>query len=398
MNESHFDYVDDPAVAVAGDGQVAVAWVDQARRSVLLQRYAVDGEALFRPPVMLPSMPGVFSWLPRLAIPADDPRRVYALWQAIVFSGGSHGGEIFFSRSADGGATFGAPLNLSNSRAGDGKGRLTAKRWDNGSLALVAGREGRIYAAWTEYEGRLWVRRSTDGGASFADPLHVAGDQDHAARAPALAVDRAGTVHLAWSAGQGAGAVVRIAHSRDGGRSFRSAQAVPSRGHADAPAIAADTHGNLHLVFAESPGGRDGPYRIRYARQDIGRDAFSEPKTIATGAGGAHFPDLAVDGSGLLHVVWKVFREPARPSHGIGFTLSNDGGRTFAAPGIVPESADPALGFSGSLQGGLMARLAVNHAGALALAGSTFAPGRSSRIWLWRRPADPRPSPPSPRP
>lgn len=389
MNETDLDYVDDPTVAITDDGDIGVAWVDQDRQSVFFQMYSpADGPRLPNP-VNVSSRPGTFSWLPRLVIATDDPRRVYVLWQEIVFSGGSHGGEIFFARSTDGGATFSTPVNLSNSVAGDGKGRLTAEHWDNGSLDLAAGPNGRLYAAWTEYEGRLWATRSADAGATFAEAILVDGDAIRPARAPALEVSGDGTLHLAWSAGSDAGAEIRIAASPDG-QTFGAPQIVPSRGHADAPKIAADSQGNLHIVHGESPGGLFQDYRIRYARRDARSGRFSDSRTIAeadAGVDSVNFPDLAVDAATRLYVTWQLFPDRRQRPHGLGFTVSRDGGDTFAEPEVVPQSDSSDLGFSGSLQGSLMARLAVNAAGELALVGSTFAEGRSSHVWLWRRSA-----------
>lgn len=39
---------------------------------------------------------------------------IAVLWQEFVFSGGSHGGEAFFSRSTDGGRTFSGPNRFLN--------------------------------------------------------------------------------------------------------------------------------------------------------------------------------------------------------------------------------------------------------------------------------------------
>src|SRR5262249_7430026 len=153
-----------------------------------------------------------------------DRGRVYVLWQEIVFSGGGHGGEIFFSRSSDGGKTFEAPLNLSNSKAGDGKGRIDADTWENGSLALAQGPGGELYAAWTEYEGPLRFARSTDGGASFSRPLQIAGTFTAPARGPSLGVGPNGAVYVTWTLGEHAGAGVYTATSTDRGTYFGSAR------------------------------------------------------------------------------------------------------------------------------------------------------------------------------
>ncbi|MCH7937702.1 MAG: exo-alpha-sialidase, partial [Proteobacteria bacterium] len=131
MNESEFDYVDDPTVAINERGFVGVAWADQSRLDIFFQIYESGGGKRFEEPVNVSANPRTFSWLPKIVIGSGDAGEAYVLWQEIVFSGGTHGGEIFFARSTDGGKTFSDPINLSNTIAGDGKGRLTRRRWDN---------------------------------------------------------------------------------------------------------------------------------------------------------------------------------------------------------------------------------------------------------------------------
>ncbi|MDH3203029.1 MAG: glycoside hydrolase, partial [Myxococcales bacterium] len=230
MNKSKFNFVDDPTVAINKQGYVGVAWADHPKLDVYFQLYAPDGEAQLEEPVNVSASPNIFSWLPRMVITSDHPMKVYLLWQEIVFSGGSHGGEIFFARSTDGGKSFRGSVNLSNTTAGDGKGRLTARIWHNGSLDLAMSPHGNLYAAWTEYEGPLWFSRSTDGGESFSDPLRIAGGNDtNPARGPSLAVDDDGTIYLAWTVGEERAADIRFAKSDDDGRSFREPQIVFER-------------------------------------------------------------------------------------------------------------------------------------------------------------------------
>lgn len=390
MNESEYDYVDDPTVAISEQGHVGVAWADQPRLDVFLQVYAPDGTARLEAPVNVSRSPRTFSWLPRMVVATADAREVYLLWQEIIFSGGSHGGEIFFARSRDGGRTFGDPVNLSNSIAGDGKGRLTRRYWSNGSLDLAMGPEGHLYAAWTDYDGDLWFRRSTDKGESFSDRVRVAGGEDAApARGPSLAVDAEGAVYLAWTVGEDEAADIRFATSADQGRSFGAPRIVfDSGGHSDAPKVAVDGEGTVHLVYAESPTGPFERYHIRYTRLRRREPAFEAPRAIS-GAQMAAFesvgyPALGLDGDDHVYVIWELFPRRKGYPRGLGFTYSRDGGRTFAASSVIPGSRDPLLGVNGSLQGLLMRKLAVNRAGTLAVVNSTFERNRASHIWLFR--------------
>lgn len=386
MNASNFDYVDDASVAITDDGHIGVAWVDQVKRAVLFQVYKPKGVPVFRQPTTLPSAAGIFRWLPRVKISADG-RRVFMLWQEIVFSGGNHGGEIFFARSDDGGSTFSEPINLSNSMAGDGKGRLTREIWDNGSFDLALGARGQAYAAWTEYEGRLWLSRSSNLGATFEEPIFIAGDDERPARAPALIVDKAGDVHLAWSQRTAAKAHIMLASSRDEGRSFGAVQRLTVEGHSDAPAVAADSTGKLHVLFAHRSGAADAPHSIRYIRQ-VGHQRWTPAVTISGHDGGlreARFPDLVIDRADRLYATWALSL-PGRSPVGIAFSRSIDRGDSFSSAEVVPGSDNVKLGRTGSLQGGLTNGLAVNASGSVALVGSTIRLGVSSHIWLWRRP------------
>lgn len=390
MNESEFHYVDDPTVAINEEGVVGVAWADQSRQDIFFQRYAPDAEQRFGGPVNVSGSPDIFSWLPRMVTTSGDPSSVYILWQEIVFSGGTHGGEILFARSTDGGKTFSEPVDLSNSIAGDGKGRLTRRYWHNGSLDLALESAGTLYAAWTEYEGALWFSRSTDGGERFSKPLRIAGGGDaEPARGPSLAVGADNTVYLAWTVGEDQAADIHVAKSGDAGRSFGAPRiAFESDGHADAPKIAVDSEGTVHLVYAESPTGPFDRYHIRYTRSNEGARTFEKPRAISSplpeAFESASFPALSLDAEDNVYVLWELFPDRKGRPRGLGFTYSRDAGRMFALPSVVPGSAEPALGYNGSRQGLLMRKLAVNEAGALAVVNSTFRRNEMSHVWLFR--------------
>lgn len=388
MNDSRFHYVDDPTIKVADDDSIAVAWVDNRRQNVFFRRFDRKGRPLLDRAVNVSKSPEIFSWLPRIETNGPEGRTVFVLWQEIVFSGGSHGGEIFFSRSTNGGSSFTEPVNLSETKNGAGKGRLTEEIWHNGSLALAATGDDHVYAAWTEYQGPLRFRRSTDGGETFEPAIHVAGDAESPARGPSLAVAPDNTIHLAWTVGEDERADLRLAHSTDRGASFEPPRRpFETEGHSDAPKLAADDEGRLHLTWGESPRGVFERYHIRYARSENDADEFDSSREISgpsdSRVDSANFPSIDVDDQGNLYLLWERYPNQGEHSRGLGFVLSRNAGRSFGEPSVVPGTDDSSLGFNGSLQGQLMEKLDVAADGIVGVVNSRFSRGEASRIRLF---------------
>lgn len=385
QNDSRYDFVDDPTVALAADGSLVVAWVDQARKAVLVQRRGADAQPA-GDPVIVDRQPDTFSWIPRMAIAPDEPGTVYVLWQEIIFSGGSHGGEMMFVRSTDGGRSFPAPLNLSNSQPGDGKGRITPDHWHNGSYDLLALPRGGVCAAWTEYDGPLWFARSSDAGRSFGKPRRVAGGPGgKPARGPALAQSRDALL-LAWTVGDEPAADIHVARSADGGDSFEPPIVLRTAGYSDAPRLAVDAQGVVHLAWGDSRGAPFTAQRVLYTRSRDGGRSFEPPRSIASdlpdGYESAGFPSVAVDGRGAVVVLAELQQDPRQRPRALGIAVSRDGGERFGRMELVPHSRDPAGGFNGSSQGLLIPKLAMNARGDLVVANSALREGSHSRVWL----------------
>jgi hypothetical protein len=390
QNESNYNYVDDSTIALDADGNAAVAWVDQQQKDVFFQVYDRNGKPRQKKPVNVSRTPKVFSWLPRVVISPAQPGDLCILWQEIVFSGGSHGGEIFFARSRNGGASFGEPLNLSNSIHGDGKGRINKDIWHNGSLDLVIGPDGTLYAAWTEYDGPLSFSRSNDRGESFSTPARITGGGDaKPARAPALAVGSDNVVYLTWTVGEDDGADIRLAKSTDRGRTFGDAAMVAkTRAYSDAPKVAVDRKGIVHVTHAESSGGPFDRYHIHYARSRDGARTFEPVREISRphppSIDSAAFPALSLDEQDNIYVLWELYPDWRDQPRGLAIACSRDGGETFTAPAIVPGSSDAGGGSNGSHQGLLMRKLAVNRTGAVAVVNCSLKHNEKSRVWLMR--------------
>ena len=382
QNDSRYDYVDDPSIALADDGHALVAWVDQGAKDVFLQRLSPDSGRLGEP-LNVSGSPQTFSWLPRLALAPHDARQAFVLWQEIIFSGGTHGGDILFARSTDGGRTFSTPLNLSRSVGGDGKGRISAQVWHNGSLDLAVGADGAVYAAWTDYEGTLWLAVSGDRGEGFTPPRRIAGEAMRPARAPSLAIAPDRNLYLAWTHGEDASADIHVARSTNGGASFEAPVVVAhTDGYSDAPKLVTDMHGMLHLAWAEAEGGPFTRKHVMYTRSPDGARSWEVARAVSPG--GAAYPSLRVDARSRVVATWERMASPRERPRGMGIAVSRDGGKSFAAPAVVPGSAGLNGGTNGSHQGLLMEKLAVTPNGELAVVNSSLVENQESRVWLTR--------------
>jgi hypothetical protein len=159
-------------------------------------------------------------------------------------------------------------------------------------------------------------------------------------------------------------------------------------GYSDAPKLAFDARGTLHLVHAESRGGPFEPSAIRHLRSTDGGRSFGPAREISNplpaGYAGAGFPALGIDGRGRVVVIWELLHgsTPA-PTYGLAVSVAADG-MHFSAPQLIPGSVDPGGGFNGSTQGLLMNKLAVRADGEIAVVNSAVKIGSHSRVWLLR--------------
>ena len=338
-----------PQIAVGQASTWVTAWATPAGLSA--QR-STDGGAHWSPPIVVDDTLQGFA--PDLA--CDRHGVCVAVWKAVNFEDGEH--DVYSTRSADDGATWGTSIVLS--RAGvlegfnsgpriatDGAGTWVVV-WDAIDPAPAGGFEGRF---------RVEAVTSRDGAATWGAPVPVAASDGGDRYAPRVASD--GTGHwVATFGGIDDGAAppglegrVLAARSSDG-RSWSAPVAVGAgdprastqEGNGD---VVADGHGTWHAVWTvqrvdEHAGGSF--QEILSARSLDGGATWSVPQQLdAPGASTVDvFPRLAGDGDGHVVVVWLSFLEANRA---VLLTVqSADAGVTWSAPSDFPGgAADPQL-------------------------------------------------------
>ncbi|MFW6116011.1 MAG: sialidase family protein, partial [Chloroflexota bacterium] len=174
-------------------------------------------------------------------------------------------------------------------------------------------------------------------------PARVLQSPEGVAEQPAL-VAAGGRLHAVWSGGPSgpiyhSWAYVGDAHAPDG---WSEPLPLPMAGATGAsPDVLVDASEALHVVYAVPLNEDRGMYTVR---SDDRGESWSEAQVIfdaaAAGWAMADHPTLAVDPAGTLHVAWvRGSQDGHFPPEGIFYARSTDGGRTWSEPRAMAEGA-----------------------------------------------------------
>jgi hypothetical protein len=301
----------------------------------------------------LPALPPGATVCRNAVVAFGSDRTLYVAYEAARLSGFA---QVELARSADGGATFGAPVVLDPDAAGGG----------DREPSIVAGKSGRVVVSFQRYDeneerASVAVVTTGDRGTTFSPPVAVSPPAQNAAGSrAALAVDAAGRLYVGWvdgsgldlDAGDGTARVV-VAASRDL-RTFtaQTVAGVPSGcGPNDDcgnryPAVSLAAPSAGHVAAAWSAGAFPDPARVSFARStDAGR-RWTARKTLAplprSTDRDQYGPDMAAAPDGRLDL---VFLDQARDADtgivDVEHVHSLDGGKTFSRP-VYLDKAPPA--------------------------------------------------------
>ncbi|MDX6269471.1 MAG: hypothetical protein QOD28_694 [Acidobacteriota bacterium] len=346
---------DPPTVAVSPDGRsVYVGWMardksvasaspaDAASLQISASR---DGGRTFAPPVKVNDEPKPHAHgLHSLAVAADG--RVHVAWldergvvtppaaAAHADAKGKHTGhheepnrQVFTAYSADGGRTF-------------SPNRLVARDacpCCKTSLAAAVG--GRIYVSWRQVLAgdfrHIAVAASADGGQKFAAPVVVSDDRWMLNGCPvsgaSLAVGGDGTLGVAWyTAGEAGAPGIYRTESRDGGQTFAARRAVATGKAQGTPTLLAA--GDAEFIVWESRAG--GATRPATARIERGGGSVSgTPRDLAQGG---ELPSATMSRDGRMFVAYVSKHGDRRAINLIRAGGSDAPVATTTTPGASP--------------------------------------------------------------
>ncbi|MFN8545255.1 MAG: sialidase family protein [Candidatus Binatia bacterium] len=319
-----------PAIAVRG-GTVWVVWQEFANGRndddgrIMLARFDATGRKRGGD-VRVDDAAGAGTWLPAVAAVGSSPVVVW-IDERDAGPEGEPLEHVYAARGHAGGRRFDPAV-----RVDAGTPTPYALHNDNKWAPTIAAAGKRVHVAWSDFRNYNWdvfTARSDDGGRSWGTNVRVddfpAYERIH--ERPAIATDRAGTVHVVWTDLRAREPDTNIftARSTDRGTTFGANHQVDdSRIGFDAdtqrptsqwhPGLALD-HGRLFVAWQDDRLGNDDVFFT--TSTDDGATFAASERVDDTGAGTSAQtrPSLAIGGRGAkrqCYVAWEDDRNGDR--------------------------------------------------------------------------------------
>jgi hypothetical protein len=190
LNENSINPIQPPSLAFDSKGVAYLAWTTSALTSgpVSTCRMAIAPGGTTFSVRMTVSDTGVDAFAPRVAVDKSDA--VYVTFYNRYATTNGLNREVMVQKSTDGGATFSAPVNVSN----DG-GQSTFP-------FLVPDTRGGVSVVWQDDSGNdqgdAFYAHSADGGKTFGAPVNLSATPGVSTN-PAGAVDALGNLLVMWT-------------------------------------------------------------------------------------------------------------------------------------------------------------------------------------------------------
>ena len=281
------------------------------------------------------------------SICADATGKFYAIYLA-YYCVQEQG--VFCQTSTDNGTSWGAPVPVGSPRDQNADKVISACDYSPGSPYL-----NNCYAVWME--NGVAFSRSTNGGMSFSETIHVPGGQ--AGWAPSVTVGRNGEVYVAWV--RSSPSAMFVCTSLDGGVTWGTARQLP---HSTAtvltyhpivdfrlaqyPIIASDIstgpyQGNVYTCWSSEISSNN--TNIFFSRSTDNGVSWSDTIRVNDDhtTRWQWWPWMTVHPrTGEIAIAWFDNRDdPTQQNYKIYASVSNDGGLTWATNFTISDRSLP---------------------------------------------------------
>lgn len=309
-----------PHVSASSANNVYVAWTSElnGNSNIRFER-STDGGASFGNPITLP-VDGSFSFLSAIAASGNN---VY-----VVFTHVTSTSDTFLVKSTDSGTTFSSPIKINT-----GTNARSPAIAVSGNNVYVTWEDFGLSASNLDPE--IFFAASANGGASFSTPVDVSNTPGTSSANPSIAAS-GNNVYTTWSDCNTDGTNCRILFNKstDGGATFlTSPVALNNPGICCSLPDVAASGNNVYVVWNEATVAADGQESIQiFLRISTdGGNTFGNSVNLSNDPGLSNRPRIDVSGNNVA-VQWEN-KDPlaAVPHWELLFRSSTNGGATFGS-------------------------------------------------------------------
>jgi len=240
-------------------------------------------------------------------------QNVYTVWENF----GKDVGRTLFKGSSDGGDNFHGTVDLS-------KG-ITNNGVPNPLNQQIVKEGNNVYVVWNE-NGDVFLKRSTDGGASFKSAINLSHDDRFSIFPDIAVVDN--NVYVVWSNGIPADepdqkSQLFFKRSTDGGASFGSVKKLPHVEESLHPSMTASGN-NVYIAFT---GGSEDNEKVFFTKSTNEGGSFSDAIGINNNFENSANVGIKSKGNNV-YVVWQ---DDSKSETHVFFKRSTDAGKSFGS-------------------------------------------------------------------
>ncbi|UCD18819.1 MAG: T9SS type A sorting domain-containing protein [candidate division WOR-3 bacterium] len=290
----------------AHEDTVHVVWYDNRDGNYeIYYKRSEDGGATWGADMRLTNDPGL-SCMPSVAVSGSE---VHVVWE----DDRTQDPEVYHKRSTDGGVTWGSDVLVTTVAGSQG-------------MPSVAVFGGGIHVTWTDVtlmgNSEIYYGCSTDVGTTWGTPFRISNATGFSTSSSIAAHES--DIHIAWHDSRFGWWNNEIYYrcSLDGGTTWGlETRLTEDTTFSNVPSIAVSGN-NVHVVWEEM---RDGNFEIYHKRSTNGGQDWTSDARLTTNTADSHCPSLTASGSNL-HVVWQDNRDV---NEEIYYKLSNDHGSSW---------------------------------------------------------------------
>jgi hypothetical protein len=252
-------------------------------------------------------------WISRYPnIAADSEGNINVVWEEDTLLV-----DAFFSRSINDGASWSEGLNITNASG----------CWWTAKPAIAVGSDGNINVvlfargSFEDEESGIYFTRSTDNGENWSERVNISTLADFFSRFD-IEVDNTGAINVIWNTDLSGNHEIYFSRSTDNGENWSEALNI-SNSSLDslAPEITVDSSGNINVVWQEDTISSE--YVVYFSRSTDNGENWSEALNISNTLGSSGAPGIAVDSDGNIGVIWSNGHSG---NHEVYFSRSTDSG------------------------------------------------------------------------